>query len=268
MQVSTSAYYAWLKQPELSAKIKENNRLETKLRQLFLEFKQVYGSRRLSDELRKNGFKAGRYKVRSLMRRLRLQVRYPKKFKVTTDSQHTDAIAPNLLNRKFEASRPNQAWTTDITYVWTLEGWLYVAIVMDLFSRQIIGWAIEEHMQTSLCTNALQMAFWRRKPTPGLLHHSDRGSQYASKEYRKHLTTMKMKQSMSRKGNCWDNSPTERFFRSLKHEQLNYERFRTKEQAKLSVIDYLAFYNGKRAHSKLGYQPPVIFEREFYSKVA
>jgi putative transposase len=162
---------------------------------------------------------------------------------------------------------PNKVWTTDITYVWTLEGWLYVAIVLDLFSRQIAGWAIDDHMQTSLCIRALQMAFWRRKPERGLLHHSDRGSQYASYDYRKHLAIMGMEQSMSRKGNCWDNAPTERFFRSLKHEQLNYEKFRTKEAAKLSVIDYLAFYNGKRTHSKLGYKTPLDFEREFYRKV-
>jgi putative transposase len=163
---------------------------------------------------------------------------------------------------------PNQAWTTDITYVWTLEGWLYVAVVIDLFSRQVVGWAIDDHMHTSLCISALQMAFWRRKPKSGLLHHSDRGSQYASKEYRLHLRIMKMRQSMSRKGDCWDNSPTERFFRSMKHEQLNYEKFRTKTSAKLSIIDYLAFYNGRRSHSTLGYQSPLEFEREFYSKVA
>jgi transposase InsO family protein len=139
-------------------------------------------------------------------------------------------------------------------------------ILIDLFSRQVVGWAIDDHMRTSLCLDALQMAFWRRKPKQGLLHHSDRGSQYASKEYRNHLDIMEMQQSMSRKGNCWDNAPTERFFRSLKHEQLNYEKFRTKEAAKLSIIDYLDFYNGKRTHSILGYQSPLEFEREFHRK--
>jgi putative transposase len=268
MEVSTSAYYAWTKQPEISEKTVQTTRLEAKVHELFDEFRQSYGSRRLSDELRKAGFAIGRYQTRTLMKRLGLQVRYPKKFKVTTDSNHNEAISPNRLNRKFDVIAPNKVWTTDITYVWTLEGWLYVAIVMDLFSRQIVGWAIDDHMRTSLCTSALQMAYWRRKPAPGLLHHSDRGSQYASDEYRKQLKIMKMTQSMSRKGNCWDNSPTERFFRSMKYEQLNYERFKTKEHAKLSVIDYLAFYNGKRSHSKLGYQSPIIFEREFYNKVA
>ncbi len=202
------------------------------------------------------------------MSRLGLQARYPKRFKVTTNSNHNDAVSPNLLNREFEVAAPNEVWTTDITYVWTLEGWLYVAVVIDLFSRQVVGWSIAGHMRTSLCVSALQMAFWRRKPEPGLLHHSDRGSQYASHEYRGHLGIMKMQQSMSRKGNCWDNSPTEPFFRSRKHEQRNYEKFRTKEAAKLSVIDYLAFYNGSRSHSKLGYQSPLNFEREFYKNAA
>jgi transposase InsO family protein len=174
----------------------------------------------------------------------------------------------NRLDRQFQVAKPNQVWTTDITYVWTLQGWLYVAVVIDLFSRQVVGWAIDHHMCTSLCVRALQMAFWRSKPPPGLLHHSDRGSQYASREYRQHLAVMKMEQSMSRKGNCWDNSPTERFFRSLKHEQLNYEKFKTHEAAKLSVIDYLAFYNGRRSHSTLGYLSPIEFEREFYRNAA
>ena len=140
---------------------------------------------------------------------------------------------------------------------------------MDLFSRQIVGRAIADHMRTSQCVNTLQIVFWRRKPEPGLLHHSARGNQYAScQEYRKHLSIMKMQQNMSRKGNCWDNAPMERFYRSLKHEQLKYEKFRTKEAAKLRIIDYLAFYNGRHSHSKLGYKSPLEFEREFYRKVS
>lgn len=268
MQVSTSAYYAWTQASENTEKVKQKAALEAKTRQLFAAHKQSYGSRRLSDALQKEGVAAGRYKVRRLMDRLGLDVRFPKRFKATTDSDHEEAIAPNLLDRQFAVTEPNQVWTTDITCVWTLAGWVYVAVVMDLFSRQIVGWAIDNHMRASLCVSALQMAFWRRKPEAGLLHHSDRGSQYASREYREHLGIMKMRQSMSRKGNCWDNAPTERFFRSLKHEQLNYEKFRTQEAAKLSVIDYLAFYNGSRAHSTLGYQSPLQFEREFYRNAA
>jgi transposase InsO family protein len=268
MEVSSSAFYAWVKAPICTDNKIRQKQLEIKAIQLFKDNKKVYGSRRLSEAFIKEDIEVGRFKARQLMRKLALKPRYPKRFKVTTDSNHNEAIAPNTLNRQFNVAQPNRVWTTDITYVWTLEGWLYVAVVIDLFSRQVVGWSIDDHMRTSLCVNALQMAFWRRKPEPGLLHHSDRGSQYASKEYREHLGIMKMQQSMSRKGNCWDNAPAERFFRSLKHEQLNYERFKTKESAKLSIIDYLAFYNGKRIHSKLGYQSPLEYEREFYKESA
>ena len=268
MQVSTSAYYAWLKTPQDDNNKRQDQKLAEKVRQIFTDNKQSFGSRRLADRLQKQGVAIGRFKTRRIMRDLKLKVRYPKRFKVTTDSNHSQAISPNRLDRQFKVAQPNQVWTTDITYVWTLQGWLYVAVVIDLFSRQVVGWAIDDHMRTSLCVKALQMAFWRRKPPPGLLHHSDRGSQYARREYRQHLTVMHMEQSMSRKGNCWDNSPTERFFRSLKHEQLNYEKFKTQAAAKLSVIDYLAFYNGRRSHSTLGYQSPIEFEREFLRDAA
>jgi len=267
MKVSRSAFYAWKNTPDRRYKNNEADEIKSKIYQIFYENKQVYGARRLSKALKDIGIMAGRHKVSRLMSELGLKVRYPKKFKVTTDSNHSDAISPNTLDRQFTVESPNEAWATDITYVWTLEGWVYVAVVIDLFSRQVVGWGINDHMRTSLCVEALQMAFWRRKPKSGLLHHSDRGSQYASKDYRNHLEVMKMEQSMSRKGNCWDNSPTERFFRSLKYEQLNYERFRTKEAAKLSIIDYLAFYNGKRMHSTLGYKSPLVFEKDFYKEV-
>jgi transposase InsO family protein len=266
MEVSASAFYSWAKKPEDTDKTRQREALEAKASEIFIDHKQTYGYRRLSNELGKVGIKSGHYQVRHLMARLGLKARYPKRFKITTDSNHNEAISPNSLDRQFDAKAPNQVWATDITYIWTLEGWLYLAVVIDLFSRQVVGWAVADHMKTTLCVSAIQMAFWRRKPEPGLLHHSDRGSQYASYEYRGHLSIMKMEQSMSRKGNCWDNSPTERFFRSLKYEQLNYEKFRTKASAKLSIIDYLAFYNGKRSHSKLGYQSPLHFERDFYRK--
>ena len=268
MEVGTSAYYAWCNAATTGNKKQEDQELADKVRQIFTDNKHSFGSRRLSDRLKKQGSAVGRFKTRRIMRELNLNVRYPKRFKVTTDSNHNETISPNSLDRQFQVAKPNQVWTTDITYVWTLQGWLYVAVVIDLFSRQVVGWAIDDHMRTSLCVKALQMAFWRRKPPPGLLHHSDRGSQYASREYRQHLAVMRMDQSMSRKGNCWDNSPTERFFRSLKHEQLNYEKFKTQEAAKWSVIDYLAFYNGRRSHSTLGYQSPIEFEREFYKNSA
>jgi transposase InsO family protein len=204
MQVSISAFYAWIHVAGNPDKARQREQLEAKVRELFEANKKVYGSRRLSDALKETGMTVGRYKARRLMVRLGLEVRYPKRFRVTTDSDHNEAISPNKLARQFTVAEPNKVWTTDITYVWTLEGWLYVAVVIDLFSRQVVGWAIDDHMRTSLCVRAVQMAFWRRNPEPGVLHHSDRGSQYASQEYRRHLNIMEMEQSMSRKGNCWD----------------------------------------------------------------
>jgi transposase InsO family protein len=241
MEVSTSAYYAWCKAPQDGDNQQQDQLLADKVQQIFTDNQQCFGSRRLSERLKKQGLDVGRFKTRRIMRDLKLVVRYPKRFKATTDSNHSETISPNRLDRQFKVTEPNRVWATDITYVWTLQGWLYVAVVIDLFSRQVVGWAIDDHMRTSLCIKALQMAFWRRKPPLALLHHSDRGSQYASCEYREHLAVMGMEQSMSRKGNCWDNSPTERFFRSLKHEQLNYEKFKTQEAARLSVIDVWRF---------------------------
>jgi transposase InsO family protein len=265
MRVSRSAYYNWQSadhEPDTEIMLKN------KIQQLFERSRKTYGSRRLTKALNDEGYDIGRFKVRRLMEQLKLKVRYPKRFRVTTDSNHSMAVAPNTLNRQFNPNEPNQVWATDISYVWSLEGWMYVAVVIDLYSRQVVGWAIDEHMKTSLCIRALQMAYWRKKPAKGLMHHSDRGSQYASYDYKEQLKNMGMIQSMSRKGNCWDNSPTERFFRSLKSEHLNYERFSSKARAKLSIIDYIAFYNGKRMHSTLGYKSPVVFEQEFYRKTA
>ncbi|MEQ1546108.1 IS3 family transposase [Methyloglobulus sp.] len=218
MQVSASAFYAWAKTPVSTARQDQQTRPEARTLELFEKNKGTYGPRRLSAAFKKEGI-PGRYKAGRLMAKPGLQVRHPKRFKVTAGGNHNDAIPPNLLSREFEVAAPNKAWTTDITCVWTLEGWLYVAVAMDLFSRQVVGWSIAGHMRTSMCVSALRMAFWRRKPDPGPLHHSDRGGQYASHEYRGHLgLIMKMQQSMGRKGNCWDNTPTERFFRGLEHE--------------------------------------------------
>ena len=200
MQVGRSAYYAWAKRPGATAKGQARQRMEQCAARIFEDSKRTYGSRRLSRELKEAGFAAGRYKTRSVMAKLNLKPRYPKRFKVTTDSSHGEPVSPNRLDRQFDAAAPNTIWTTDITYVWTLEGWLYVAIVIDLFSRRVVGWAADGYMRASLCVQALQMAFWRMRPEPGLLHHSDRGSQYASAEYREHLKSMGMQQSMSRKG--------------------------------------------------------------------
>ncbi len=269
MGVSRSSYYDWRNHGETSKGASEGEEvLKERLKALFKGSRSTYGSRRLVQAMGEAQMPIGRFKVRRLMQELGLEARYPKKYRVTTDSTHKLGMSENILGRQFNRCSPNRAWVTDLTYIWTLEGFVYLATVMDLYSRQIVGWAIDDTMKTSLCINALRMAYWRKKPEPGLLHHSDRGSQYASHAYRELLKSMGMEQSMSRKGNCWDNSPKERFFRSLKSEHLNYERLVTKGMAKLSIVDYIAFYNGQRIHSTLGYKTPLAFEREFYQKAA
>ena len=267
MQISRSTYYHWRSCGPVVPN-KDEAMLKDKIRILFKKSRNTYGTRRIVKAMKEAGIEIGHFKTRRLMKQLGLEARYPKKYRITTDSNHKLAIAPNILDRHFNPTRPNEVWTTDISYVWTLEGFVYVATVMDLYSRQIVGWAIDSHMKTSLCLQALQMAYWRKKPETGLLHHSDRGSQYASNDYREQLKRMGMRQSMSRKGHCWDNSPKERFFRSLKYECLNYERLANKAMAKLCVLDYIAFYNGQRMHSTLAYKTPLAYEQEFYRKAA
>jgi len=267
MEVSRSRFYEYLQSLERSndpAEIALNERVKA----IFKDHRGKYGSRRLSKQLKAEGRQIGRYKVRSLMRELDLKARAPKRYKITTDSRHSFPIAPNLLNREFEVDEPNKCWTTDITYIWTLEGWLYLAVVLDLFSRQIIGWAMDRGMKTQLTLDALAMAYWQRRPPSGLLHHSDRGSQYACHNYRERLKQYGMVASMSRKGNCWDNAPTERFFRSLKSERLSDYRFFTRRSAEMEVLDYISYYNSIRLHSTLGYKTPFAYEKELRRKAA
>lgn len=242
--------------------------LKARVRAIFKEHRSKYGSRRITEQLQEEGHQIGRYKTRRLMRDLGLKTKISKRYKITTDSRHSYPIAPNVLNRNFDVNIPNSVWTADITYVWTFEGWLYIAVVMDLFSRQIVGWAMDRRMKKQLTLDALAMAYWRRKPLPGLIHHSDRGSQYACTEYRKRIEQHGMIASMSRKGNCWDNAPTERFFRSLKSERLSDYRFTTRSSAISEALDYIAYYNSIRLHSKLGYKSPLAYEKEQYRKVA
>lgn len=189
-------------------------------------------------------------------------VKQKKKFRATTDSNHNLPVAPNLLDRQFDVGAPNRVWVSDITYIWTVTGWLYLATVMDLFSRRIVGWSMDTSMTRKLVSDALLMAIWRRKPDKGLIHHSDRGSQYCSDDYQKLLKQHGMVCSMSRKGNCWDNAVMERFFHSLKSEQVGFTRYQTPEEAKKDIVDYIEmFYNSRRAHSYLGYLSPNEYER-------
>jgi transposase InsO family protein len=190
-----------------------------------------------------------------------------KKFKATTNSKHNEQISPNLLNRQFKVDKPNTVWVGDITYIWTNEGWFYLATVIDLFSRKIVGWSMADNMKTQLVNDALQMAIWQRKPPKNLIWHTDRGSQYASKAHRALLKTHKIQQSMSRKGDCWDNAVAESFFHTLKTELVYHERYKTREQARSSIFEYVeVFYNRKRRHSANSSMSPANFET--YRKVA
>ena len=254
------------KQPKMSRS--DRIRIKTRIINIFKESRQSYGSRRVLKKLQSEGYQLGRYRVRSLMKKLGLRSRRPRRYKVTTNSKHSFPVVSNILDRKFDVTIPDKVWASDITYVWTSQGWLYLAVVMDLFSRQIVGWAADKHMQSKLTIDALAMAYWRRKPCEGLLHHSDRGSQYACSDYQMHLKQYKMTPSMSRKGDCWDNAPVERFFGSLKTERLESYRFATRKEAQIEILDYITYYNFDRLHSTLGYQSPMQYEKEQLQKVA
>jgi len=263
MRVSRSSYYQYLKQQQTPDCLQQR-KLEALVKTIHKASKESYGSRRISEALQGHGYPIGRYQARSLMRRLNLVAKPNKRFKVTTDSNHKHPVAPNLLNRQFQVDRPDTVWASDITYLWTHQGWLYVAVILDLFSRKVVGWSIDRRMTSELVKKALNMAVMYRQPPKGLLHHSDRGSQYASDAYQKELKKHGMVCSMSRKGNCWDNAVVERFFRSLKTEQTNHYRYVNREAARRDVVDYiLMFYNSHRLHSTLGYRSPAKFEAEY-----
>ena len=253
MQVSRSGYYAWRQRkpdPDRARRVKLVQAIHEQER-------GSYGSRRMARELRRRGEPVGRSQARSLMREAGVEARQRRRWRTTTDSDHGDPIAPDRLQRRFLVSEPDRFWVADITAVWTLEGWLYLAAVLDLYDRQVVGWAMAGHMRTELVLAALDMAVGRRRPAPGLIHHSDRGSQYASRAYRERLETHGMEASMSRKGNCWDNAVMERFFGSLKSEWLADQRYRTRDQARRDIVQYIEMeYNSNRLHSTLGYITP------------
>jgi putative transposase len=263
MEVSRSGYYGYLKKGHI-IKIDKDFELMSKVRQINGETRGAYGTRRTSESLRSQGYDVGRYRARSLMKKAGVSVKHRKKFKITTDSRHNLPVAPNLLERNFQVDRPDAVWCSDISYLWTVEGWLYLAVVIDLYSRKVVGWAMSSHMKASLATEAFSMAYWRRKPSRGLIHHSDRGIQYASSDYQKLLGTYGMICSMSRKGDCWDNAVVESFFHSLKTEWTAEIIYHTRNDARGDVIRYIEmFYNSNRLHSYLGYKNPNDFEKNF-----
>jgi len=262
LHVSTRAYYAW-RESEQSARELEDARLLQEIRALYRKFKRRYGSPRIFDELQKLGIRTSRKRVERLMREAELRARWKRRFVRTTNSEHEEPIAPNLLDRRFgiEDLEPDQVWVADITYVPTAEGWLFLAIVLDLASRCIVGWSTSKTIDTALTLRALHRALNWRRPSAGLVHHSDRGVQYAAAAYRSVLARHGIQASMSRKGNCWDNAVAESFFATLEWELIADAQWQTGEQAHLEIAEYIEiFYNRIRSHSSLGYLSPAAYE--------
>lgn len=260
MAVSPAGYYAWCARPE-SARAAANRALLTDIRQLHRESRQTYGSPRIWHALREQGHRVGEHRVARLMRHDGLRAKTTMKWRATTQSSHQFPVAVNQLNRQFTVAAPNRVWAGDLTYIWTMEGWLYLAVLLDLYSRAVIGWAMGRRLTGELTQQALEMALYRRQPKPGLLHHSDQGSQYAATAYQQHLRAAGITGSMSRRGNCWDNACVESFFGTLKQELIHHRRYRTREEAKQEIFEYLeVFYNRQRRHSTLGYQSPAEYE--------
>lgn len=261
MGVSHSAYYDWLKRPE-SARSLEDKRLGEKVKKSHEKSRETYGTRRICQDLEEDGELISRTRVGRLMKLQGLESKSKRKFKATTNSKHGRPVAPNLLERKFMVEQPDTVYAGDITYIPTDEGWLYLAVMIDLCSRAVVGWAMSKRITAELANDALMMAIWKRKPAKGLMVHSDRGSQYASALYQKTIKDHNFVCSMSRKGNCWDNAPSESFFHTLKTELTHHRRYQTRQVAKQDIFEYIeVFYNRQRRHSTIGYQTPLGYEK-------
>jgi transposase InsO family protein len=260
LNVSVSGYRAWKRGGKPGRKRLTDAQMLMLIQSIHAEYREIYGSPRMVRELRARDFPASKERVERLMRENNIRARHKRRYKVTTDSKHNLPIAENLLDRNFNPSAPNQVWTSDITYLWTDEGWLYLAIVLDLFNREVVGWSLKPRMTAGIVTDALTMAWFRKKPAAGLMHHSDRGSQYASHAFQEKLKAYGMICSMSRKGNCWDNAPTESWFNSFKNERVHGLRFETRAEMTAMSFEYIeVLYNRKRQHSTLGYKSPIQF---------
>ncbi len=260
MDVSRSGFYAWLERPPCD-RAKEDARLGAAIEDVHRRTHRRYGSPRVHADLQARGVCVSRKRVARLMRERGLVGRRKRRFRKTTDSNHQDPIAPNILNRCFEAEAPNQVWVTDVTYLATGEGWAYLAVILDLFSRRVVGWAVSAFNDRALALEALQCAIRERGPVPGLIHHSDRGSPYASNDYRDFLEKHGIIASMSRKGDCWDNAVAESFFATLRAELVDDEHYPTRAVATRSVGEYIdGFYNPERRHSTLEYVNPMEYE--------
>ena len=263
LAVTPQGYYAFEKRPP-SARVQAEAELCADVRQIFEESRATYGSPRVLRELRLRGCKTSKRRVERALRGMGLTPPTPRRHRKTTTRDLSRPVAPNLLARDFAAQRPNERWVTDITYVWTESGWVYLAAILDLFSRAVVGWSIDTSLSTRLPLAALDAAIQRRRPEAGLLHHSDRGCQYTSDDYRAALCSMEVSVSMSRRGNCWDNAVAESFFATLKGELIHRRSWRDVHEVRQAAFEYIeVFYNRRRLHSSLGYKPPAAVELEF-----
>ena len=257
---SRSGYYRWKMQPQ-SKRQKENEKILMEIKESHKNSHRVYGSPRITEDLQAKGTKCSKNRVARLMKVHGIIAKAKKKFKATTNSKHNLPVADNLLNQDFVAEKPNTVWVSDITYIWTLEGWLYLAVILDLYSRQVVGWAMSDRLTANFVIKALHQAIGRRNPVRGCILHSDRGVQYASADFRDVLNSYGFIQSMSRKGNCYDNAVAESFFHTLKTEHVYDYRYETRAEAIQSIFEYIEiFYNRKRRHSAIGYRSPVSYE--------
>jgi transposase InsO family protein len=267
LEVSTSGYYGWRRRPK-SRRAIDNEQLLIEIKRVFLEHGQNYGSPRIWHALKRADIPCSENRVARLMHINKLAAVQRRKFRVTTDSKHNWPVAPNILERNFLTDAPSKIWLTDITYIWTWEGWLYLAFVLDLYYRGVVGLSMAARVTDELTQTALKQALLRRNPPKGLIHHSDRGSQYASGDYQELLKKHQIIPSMSRKGDCWDNAVGESFVHTLKVEKVNRCRFRTREEAKQEIFEYVEmYYNRKRMHSSLGYMSPFEYEKRLFTSL-
>lgn len=265
LEVSSSGYYAWRGRPE-SRRSREDRELKKKIRLVFNESRQTYGSERIVDELRDHGTRCGRKRVRRLMKEDKLVPKKARRFRVTTIAEPEHSKAPNVLGREFTVDAPDTVWAGDITYLWTREGWLYLAVLLDLYSRRVVGWAVRSHLGQELALAALDRALYERGGHEGLLHHSDRGCQYTCNDYQEKLKENGLSVSMSRKGDCWDNAVVESFFATLKVEL--GDSFSSRQAANDALFDYIEiFYNRQRRHTSIGSISPVEAEARFFNRV-
>ncbi len=266
LRVSKSGYYKWLNRKP-SKRVQEEGRLEVEIKAAHKRTRETYGPERLQHELKGQGVSVGICRIRRIRTKIGIRCKQRRKFKATTDSKHRFPVAENLLNQQFEAARPNEAWVSDITYIPTEEGWLYLAGHKDLCTGEIVGYAMSNRITKNLVSQSLFRAVAAKGPGAGLIHHSDRGSQYCAHEYRRLMDQFKMRASMSRKGDCYDNAPMESLWGTLKNELIHHTRYQTREQAIREITEYIeVFYNRQRRQARLGYLSPAVYERQFYAR--